>query len=189
MSKVVAMTHQVRPGDPQYIQETRICTMAKSTRIYVSLASSQGDRITRLRSAIRHLATVVTIERVSHLYAPTLEGKIDPDATMSAVVVAQTSLQPLALLKALKAIERDLGRPADAIDGSAIIDLDLLFYGSMQIESLGLTVPHPRMQCRAEILKPLFELEPRLMHPVLHYTIAEMLGDVPEANLVQQYRP
>ncbi len=73
--------------------------------------------------------------------------------------------------------------------GPRPIDLDILFYGTAQMESLELTIPHPRLAQRAFVLKPLAELAPDLMHPVLYYTVTQLLADVDDADQVKLYDP
>jgi 7,8-dihydro-6-hydroxymethylpterin-pyrophosphokinase len=78
----------------------------------------------------------------------------------------QTFLTPWDLLHKLKDIENMVGRTRSFINAPRIIDIDILIYGELNIESPGLTVPHPTMHMRYFVLKPLLDLNPFIKHPV-----------------------
>jgi 7,8-dihydro-6-hydroxymethylpterin-pyrophosphokinase len=82
-----------------------------------------------------------------------------------------------------------MGRRSGVQYGPRPIDLDLLFYEAVQMETRKLTVPHPRIAQRAFVLKPLAEIAPEFMHPVLYYTISQLLQDAEEVEQVQIYQP
>ncbi len=90
-----------------------------------------------------------------------------------------TDLEPEALLRHLKAIERRLGRRPTFRYGPREIDVDLLFYDQQVLQTPLLTVPHPRLHERAFVLVPLAELAPHWQHPVLRRTVAELVTTVP----------
>jgi 2-amino-4-hydroxy-6-hydroxymethyldihydropteridine diphosphokinase len=158
--------------------------MPKLSRIFLSLSSTADDRVSHLRTAIDHLRAIMTLERFSSLYVVAPLGHMEADAVVSAVIEGTTELKPVKLLKALKQIEKLMGRKPDVTYGPQTIDLDILFYDTIIIEALELIIPHPRIPERAYILKPLTEIAPNLMHPVLYYTIRELLRDADEADQV-----
>jgi 2-amino-4-hydroxy-6-hydroxymethyldihydropteridine diphosphokinase len=161
----------------------------KPQRVYIGLGSNLGDRVANLREAVRRLTAVVTVERVSNLYVAAPLGYVRDDAFINAVVQGTAAHKPLELLSQLQQIERAMGRRVGVEYGPRPIDLDILLFGSMQMQSLELIVPHPRLAQRAFVLKPLAELAPDLMHPVLYYTIAQLLQDVDDADQVKLYTP
>ena len=82
-----------------------------------------------------------------------------------------------------------MGRRSGVQYGPRPIDLDLLFYEAVQMETRKLTIPHPRIAQRAFVLKPLAEIAPQFMHPVLYYTISQLLQDAEDVGQVQIYQP
>lgn len=161
----------------------------KEHSIYLGLGSNMGDRVSALREAVARLRAFVTIIKVSNLYVAAPLGYVRDDAFINAVLHGTTTLTPMELLKETQSVERAMGRQPGVRYGPRPIDIDLLFYGMSQMETIALTVPHPRMDKRAFVLKPLAEIAPNLMHPVLYYTIAELLQDADDVEQVQLYHP
>lgn len=151
--------------------------------VYLGLGSNIGDRDANLSAALRALANIITVERISSVYdtAPMLFA--DQPRFHNLVCQALTSLAPGALLQAAKEIERQLGRTSGPRYGPRVIDIDLLLYDRWIVNTPALTIPHPRMAERAFVLAPLAELAPALTHPVLGETIAELLRRVPESDV------
>jgi len=87
-------------------------------------------------------------------------------------------LDPDALLRVLLDIESALGRVRTERDGPRTLDLDLLLYGDMVRDDARLTLPHPRLHQRLFVLKPLAEIAPGLIHPILQRPIADLLADL-----------
>ena len=161
----------------------------KTERVFIGLGSNLGDRVVYLRDAVHLMSQIMQIEKVSQLYVSAPPGFRAVDAYVNAVLQGTTELKPLNLLHALRDIEHQLGRRRGVVYGPRPIDLDILFYGAAQIESLELTIPHPRIAERAFVLKPLAEIAPNHLHPVVYYTMQQMLQDVDDAEQVKPYTP
>jgi 2-amino-4-hydroxy-6-hydroxymethyldihydropteridine diphosphokinase len=161
----------------------------KARTVYIGLGSNLGDRVANLREAGQRLSAIVKIENASQLYVAAPMGYVRDDAFVNAVIRGTTTLKPMELLEMMQAIEAAMGRRSGVQYGPRPIDLDLLFYESMQMETRKLTIPHPRIAERAFVLKPLAEIAPNLMHPVLYYTISQLLQDADEVEQVQIYQP
>jgi 2-amino-4-hydroxy-6-hydroxymethyldihydropteridine diphosphokinase len=145
--------------------------------------------VANLREAGQRLSAIVKIEKASQLYVAAPLGYIRDDAFVNAVIRGTTALKPLELLEMMQAIEAAMGRRSGVQYGPRPIDLDLLFYGAVQMETRKLSIPHPRIAQRAFVLKPLAEIAPDLMHPVLYYTISQLLQDAEDVEQVQIYQP
>jgi len=161
----------------------------KVRTVYICLGSNLGDRVANLRDAGQRLSAIVKIEKASQLYVAAPLGYVRDDAFVNAVIRGTTTLKPLELLEMMQAIEGTMGRRSGVQYGPRPIDLDLLFYDAVQIETRKLTVPHPRIAQRAFVLKPLAEIAPDLMHPVHYYTISQLLQDAEDVEQVQIYQP
>jgi 2-amino-4-hydroxy-6-hydroxymethyldihydropteridine diphosphokinase len=151
--------------------------------VYLGLGSNIGDRDANLSAALRALAAVATIERVSSVYDTAPMLYTNQPRFHNLVCQATTSLTPGALLQAVKEIERQLGRTSGPRYGPRVIDIDLLLYDRLILNSAPLTIPHPRMAERAFVLAPLAEIAPALMHPALGETVAELLRRAPESDV------
>jgi 2-amino-4-hydroxy-6-hydroxymethyldihydropteridine diphosphokinase len=161
----------------------------KEHEVYIGLGSNLGDRVAHLREAVHRLGSLIQIEQVSQLYVAAPLGYVQDDAYINAVLYGKTTMTPMDLLGMMQSIEAAMGRRPGVQFGPRPIDLDLLFYDAIQMETYKLTIPHPRLAQRAFVLKPLADIAPDLMHPVLYYTISELLADTEDANQVQLYIP
>lgn len=161
----------------------------KVSTVYIGLGSNLGDRVAYLREAVQRLRAIVTIEKVSRLYVAAPLGYVRDDAFVNAAMQAKTTLKPMELLEMMQGIEMAMGRRPGVQFGPRPIDLDMLFYDAIQMETRKLTVPHPLIPQRAFVLRPLAEIAPNLMHPVLYYTVSQLLQDADDADQVQIYSP
>lgn len=138
-------------------------------RAYIGLGSNLGDREGTIRAAVERLAAVPGIEvaAVSTLRETDPVGYLDQPRFLNGAAALDTALPPRALLDALLAVERELGRVRGEGPryGPRAIDLDLLLYGAERVMEPGLEVPHPRLHERAFVLEPLAELDPALEVP------------------------
>ena len=104
-------------------------------------------------------------------------GYLDQPAFLNQVVRGETGLSPDELLAFLKQIEAQLGRVKTIANGPRSIDLDILFYDDLVFESPTLSLPHPRLEGRGFVLKPLVDLAPDLIHPLLHKSMRQLLQE------------
>ncbi len=145
------------------------------TRVYVALGSNLGDRLGNLEKAIAMLAPAVSIVRQSPIYDTDPKYVTDQPRFLNMVLVAETDLEPQALLTFLKDIETGLGRIPGERFGPRPIDLDIVFFGDEIIDLPDLTIPHPRLSERAFVLRPLADIAPSKADPGSGVTVAEML--------------
>jgi len=147
----------------------------------IALGSNLGDRRDNIRRAIQRLASHAAISVVSqsslHGTAPA-GGPSGQQDFVNAAVTVQTSLQPLALLQQMLLIETSLGRRRVQHWGPRTVDLDLLLFEDQVLALPDLVLPHPRMAHRRFVLEPAAETAPAMRHPVLGWTVAEMLQHI-----------
>ncbi|HPH97884.1 MAG TPA: 2-amino-4-hydroxy-6-hydroxymethyldihydropteridine diphosphokinase [Anaerolineaceae bacterium] len=151
--------------------------------VYLATGTNLGERAANLRHAREELARAgVTVTAVSLIYETPPWGYLPQPHFLNQVLQAQTALSPLELLKAVKKIEKHLGREPAVRYGPRLIDLDILFYGDHLINEEHLVVPHPRLHERAFVLVPLNDLVPDLVHPLLKQTIHSLLAGLPQSE-------
>lgn len=142
---------------------------------YIALGSNLGDKEKNLRRALLLLTQQgVEVVRVSSFLSTEPYGVTDQPQFLNAVACVRTSLAPLALLDVLLATELAMGRVRLRNWGERNIDLDLLLYEDVVLDTPRLRLPHPDMQNRDFVLLPLAEIAPELKHPTLQKTIWEL---------------
>jgi 2-amino-4-hydroxy-6-hydroxymethyldihydropteridine diphosphokinase len=129
---------------------------------YLALGSNVGERMERLREAVRLLDTTpgVSATRVSGVYETEPVGVRDQSWFLNAVVEVATDLSPSDLLRAAKVVEASVGRTPTYRWGPREIDVDILLYEGERVDTEDLVIPHPRMGERLFVLLPLRELLP-----------------------------
>jgi 2-amino-4-hydroxy-6-hydroxymethyldihydropteridine diphosphokinase len=142
--------------------------------VYLALGSNLGDRLANLRTAITHLPPLVVEERCSTVYETEPAYVTEQPRFLNLVLQARTALSPHKLLQQLKTIERDVGRTTTFRNGPRVVDLDILLYDNMELDTPDLVIPHPRLAERAFVLVPLAELAPDLVLPGQTATIAAL---------------
>ncbi len=145
---------------------------------YISAGSNLGDRRANLTRAFNELATKdhIDVISVSSLYETEPWGWTDQPNYFNCVFKVRTALQPDDLLRLLKAIERVAGRkPGGERWSPRELDLDILIYGELIIDSSKLTIPHPELINRRFVLLPLVELCPDLAIPAKGRTVKQAL--------------
>ncbi len=155
--------------------------------IYLSLGSNLGDRLTNLQNAISCLPPKIQPIIHSSVYETEPWGYSDQPPFLNQVIRAETALDPTNVLKFLKQIEVILGRKETFRFGPRLIDLDILFYDDLVLETPTLTIPHPRIAERAFVLVPLAEIAPDLRHPILGKTMLRLKLGV-DAGRIKLYR-
>ena len=143
---------------------------------YIALGSNLGDKEANLRRALDLLIERgVEIVKTSTFISTEPYGVTDQPTFLNGVCEVRTSLEPLALLHILLAIEQEMGRVRLRHWGERNIDLDLLLYEDVVMDTPELKLPHPDMQNRDFVLLPLAELAPELIHPAIGKSISELV--------------
>ncbi|MGR3514940.1 MAG: 2-amino-4-hydroxy-6-hydroxymethyldihydropteridine diphosphokinase [Paracoccaceae bacterium] len=126
-----------------------------------SLGSNVGEKSSQIRAALAFLEAVPGLEllRISSFYKTAPWGKEDQDWFVNACAVGRTSLTPHEVLRAVKEIEVQLGRTPGERWGPRLIDIDLLYLGEEEVQSVALHLPHPEMLNRGFVTIPLAEID------------------------------
>lgn len=147
--------------------------------VYLGIGSNLGKREDNCLKAIKALEEKgITIKKRSHLYETEPWGVREQPNFINMAIEVETDLPPDKLLQIVKGIEEEMGRTETFKWGPRIIDIDILLYNDIVYETPDLKIPHPLMHERDFVLKPLSEIAPDKVHPVLKKTISELLQNL-----------
>src|SRR5258706_3390451 len=149
----------------------------RGSRAYIGLGSNLGDSLEILRAATARLASLGTVVDASSVYESDPIGVESQPAFQNAVVAFDTTLTPLQLLDGLLAIEAEFKRERTVRWGPRTLDLDLIWFDGLELDSSRLTLPHPRAHEREFVLRPLADIAPAL--PLAGATASRLLEDLP----------
>lgn len=154
--------------------------------LFIGLGSNQGNKIENCEQAIEEILKIDSHQLVSRSswYMTQPWGKDNQDWFINGVIQIKTCLDPYEILKRCKEIEFRLGRKPNVSWGPRPIDIDILFYNNLMIETSELKIPHPHIHQRNFVLIPMAEISPQFIHPVLKKAIAHLLKDVSDQKKV-----
>lgn len=150
--------------------------------VYISIGTNRGDRKENLARAIARLASDISPRMISPAYETKPVGFAGQSDFYNVALSAQTSLSPVETLARLKEIEASMGREKGTVNGPRVIDLDLLYYDDLVLESPELSVPHPRRAGRAFVYAPLADIAPNFVDPITGKTVLETLAEIKDRD-------
>ena len=158
-----------------------MCNGSGEHGVTLALGSNLGNRLEMLRRALAMLRIAGLRQgRRSRVWETKPWGVTDQPLFLNMCVEISTELEPESLLALLKGVEAELGRGAGRRWGPREIDIDIIYYDDLVFNCERLSIPHPRMQEREFVLRPLSECSPEIRHPLLGKTAAELLEELPE---------
>ena len=157
--------------------------MNQMNRAYLILGGNKGDVLYNLKEAVRLIEeSVGRVLKSSSIYKTSAWGNTNQPDFFNQVILIETKLQPVDLLRSLISIEESLGRVRNEEKWvQRTMDIDILFYNDEVIDTIDLKVPHPYIQDRRFVLIPLNEIAQGLIHPLYNKSIKQLLNDCPDA--------
>ena len=157
---------------------------------YIRIGSNLGNALKNGHHALEILSQAKGIEItiVSSFYKTEPVGIENQNLFINAVVEIKTALSTRNLFQTLQNIEKDMGRKREMKGGPRIIDLDLLFYGQEVIQDADLIVPHPEIQKRRFVLKPLCEIASYFIHPAFGVSIRGLKDRLSDNKMVEMIK-
>ena len=157
---------------------------------YNNLLLSVGGNLDNSREKFEHLwqcieEKVGKVERLSHYYRTAPWGFVSANTFVNAAAKVKTLLSPMETLQVTQDIEQLLGRLVKSTDGQyhdRIIDIDLIAYNQLVLKNERLILPHPLMAQRRFVLKPLCDICPEWVHPLLHKDVRTLLAECTDAS-------
>ncbi|QDZ10436.1 2-amino-4-hydroxy-6-hydroxymethyldihydropteridine diphosphokinase [Devosia ginsengisoli] len=140
-----------------------------TSKAWLSLGANLGDPPAQLAEAIRriHAHPAISVIRQSSVLATKPWGKTDQPDFANQAVELETSLDPMELLDVILGIELDMGRVREEIWGPRVIDIDIIAYERLVMQTPRLTLPHPYAHERDFVLDPLREIDPDVVEWLL----------------------
>ena len=146
--------------------------------VYLGLGTNLGNKEANLRTAIYKLQERIGKQvSLSSFYETAPWGFESDHSFLNAAVGLETNLSPIEILHITQEIEKELGRTKKSVNGSysdRLIDIDILLYDTLVLQTPELTIPHPLMTERDFVMKPLIEIAGNVIHPTRQKTLSEL---------------
>lgn len=161
----------------------------KYNSVFLALGSNLGKPVEMIKSVLRVISEEIgTIKRQSHIYTSKSWGYNSENLFFNQVIMVETILSPDILLNDVLKIESEFGRTRDNSNyQDRTIDIDILFYNDMVINTEHLIIPHPLIHKRKFVLFPLHEIAPEFIHPVINIPIKDVLLNCNDPLKVELY--
>ncbi|MBI4666953.1 MAG: 2-amino-4-hydroxy-6-hydroxymethyldihydropteridine diphosphokinase [Nitrospinae bacterium] len=147
---------------------------------YLSLGSNVGDRAGYIRAAVELLIAGggAALAATGRFYETEPVGEKDQPWFVNTAIMIETSMTPEGLLARLKQIEKQMGRIDTGRWGPRVIDMDIIFYDGLVMDTAELKIPHPLAHARRFVMAPLADMAPEFVHPALGRTVKGILSSI-----------
>jgi 2-amino-4-hydroxy-6-hydroxymethyldihydropteridine diphosphokinase len=153
-------------------------------KIFLALGSNVGNKKDNIQNAIKLLKDYVYNVEIAPFYISKAVGYEAQDDFVNTVIKGYTQLDPFELLKVVKNIEKEVGRIYRFHWGPREIDIDILFFDEVVINTENLKIPHPRLHERDFVLLPLKDLDENLIHPILNKSVKDLVKELKEKSVI-----
>lgn len=159
-----------------------VCITRKKHVAYIGLGSNMGDKKEYLYGAIEELRKIkeIDVRKISTFIETKPYGNEKQDDFLNGAIKIETMLSPLKLLEVCQNIENHFGRERTELWGPRTLDLDILIYDDLIMETEKLMIPHPDMMNRDFVLRPMTEIASSFVHPVTGKTMGRMMVELHE---------
>lgn len=156
------------------------------TVVYLGIGSNIGAPAENVKTAMFNIMAEEGILAlgIGSVYETEPQGVKDQPWFVNTAIAVETELAPEELLLRLKKVEENMGRQPGEKDGPRLIDIDIVFYGDIIMETPELAIPHPLAGTRRFVLAPIVDISPDLPHPTLGKTVSQLLAELPEEGQV-----
>ena len=145
------------------------------SKVYFSIGSNKGNRSGLINEAIDKIDIIIGKVVLKSSIYETKSWGFNSNNFYNICILLESTLTPELILNKILTIEKDMGRLKTTDQYSdRCIDIDILFFDNMIVNSKSLEIPHPRIQLRKFVLTPMLELTPDLMHPILNKSIRQL---------------
>ena len=155
--------------------------------IALSLGANLGDRLSALKYAIKRMSEIIPDIVSSDVYETEPVGYTEQPAFLNCACIGHTNSSIEEILNLINSIHAELHRKPRPKWHEREIDIDILLFGDIIIESEHISIPHPRMHERAFVLKPLSEIAPGMIHPIRKQTISALLEQCDDHSEIIKY--
>lgn len=175
-----------KPWAPIGLPIKNVCVSVDRTRhsVYLSLGSNLGDRQAYIHQGIAELDALDSCKVCgkSNILETEPYGDVAQGPFLNCVIQIETVLNPQQLLEKLHEVEAHANRTREIHWGPRTLDLDILFYDHITVNTPELTIPHADLQNRTFVLEPLCEIAPWYQHPLLHQTVRQLYEKLVKEN-------
>ena len=172
----------VKPFAPVRLpfEEISVRVYRSRHKAYIAIGSNMGDREGYLAGAVEAMKAhpLMELKKVSRWILTEPYGGVEQDDFLNGAAEIETLMSPRQLLEALHEMENAAGRERNVRWGPRTLDLDILFYDKVLLESEKLVIPHPDLENRRFVLEPMAEIAPAFRHPVTGKSMAALLREL-----------